>query len=61
MEDIMLKPFLTIKEAAKFAGLQASTIRLAIQAGDLEVDKIGRRTYIRSRELKNFLEELVIG
>ena len=61
MENTTPNPYLTIEEAAKFAGLQPSTIRLAIRTGDLEVEKIGRRTYIRSRELKNFLGELVIG
>ena len=61
MGNTVPNPYLTIEEAAKFAELEPAMIRLAIRAGDLEVQKIGHRTYIRSRELKNFLGELVIG
>jgi len=61
MGNTVPNPYLTIEEAAKFAGLEIATIRLAISTGDLEVEKIGRRTYIRYQDIRHFVDQLVTG
>ena len=60
MENTTPNPYFTIKEAAKFAGLEPSSIRFAIRTGDLDSRKIWGRTYVRSSDLREHLRKWVI-
>ena len=60
MKDTAPNPYLTIKEAAKFAGLEPCSIRFAIRVGDLAVKKIWGITYIRASDLRDHLRKWVI-
>jgi excisionase family DNA binding protein len=50
-----LKPYLTIREAAKLAGLGISTVRLRIKQGRLKPHSDGTRKIISRAELDRFL------
>ena len=52
----MLKPYLTIKEAANFSRLGPSTIRLYIRKRELKAHKVGERVIIKRADLERFLE-----
>ena len=49
------KPYLSVKEAAEFARLAPSTIRLYIRKGKLKAQKVGRRVIISRGDLEAFL------
>jgi len=49
------KPYLSVKEAAEFAGLAPSTIRLYIRKRQLKAQKVGRRVIIVRSDLEDFL------
>ncbi len=46
----------TIPEAARLCGIGRSTIYSQIKAGNLKVNKIGRRTIVPMQNLKGFLD-----
>jgi excisionase family DNA binding protein len=48
--------YLTIKQAAAYSGLGASTIRLYIRKRQLQTHKVGRRVLIKRTDLEGFLE-----
>ncbi len=50
------KCYFTIKEAAKFSLLGASTIRLYIRKRELKAHQVGRRVIIKRTDLEVFLE-----
>jgi excisionase family DNA binding protein len=50
------KTFLTVKQAAEYAGLGSSTIRLLIRKRQLGAQKVGRRVLIKRTDLERFLE-----
>ncbi len=52
----MLKPYLTIKEAAKVSRLGPSTIRLFIRKRELKAHQVGSRVIIKRTDLEGFLE-----
>ena len=52
----MHKPYLTIKEAAKFSCLGPSTIRLFIRKRELKAHQVGSRVIIKRTDLEGFLE-----
>jgi len=52
----MLKPYLTIEEAAKFSRLGSSTIRLYIRRRELKAHQVGSRVIIKRADLEKFLE-----
>jgi excisionase family DNA binding protein len=49
------KPYLTVKEAADFARVAPSTIRLYIRKRQLRARKVGRRVIVAKGELEAFL------
>src|SRR5688572_19977447 len=49
------KPYRTVKEAAEFLSLAASTIRLYIRKGQLSVHRVGRRVILSRAELETFV------
>lgn len=55
------KPYLTVSEAAEFARLASSTIRLYIRKGQLKAQKVGRRVIIERGELESFLSRNPTG
>jgi excisionase family DNA binding protein len=55
------KPYLTVKEAAEFARIAPSTIRLYIRKRQLRAQKVGRRVIIATSELENFLSRNAIA
>lgn len=55
------KPYLTVSEAAEFARLATSTIRLYIRKGQLKAQKVGRRVIIERGELEAFLSRNSTG
>lgn len=44
--DLLAKPVLSVSEVCSLSGLGLSTVRRAIDAGDLSVHRIGRRVLI---------------
>jgi len=52
----MLKPYLTVKEAAKLSRLGPSTIRLYIRKRELKALRVGERVIIKRTDLEGFLE-----
>ncbi len=51
----VVKPYLTVKEAAVFSRLAPSTIRLYIRKRKLKALKVGRRVLIARADLERFL------
>jgi len=49
------KPYLTVREAADFARIAPSTVRLYIRKRQLKARKVGRRVIIARVELEAFL------
>jgi excisionase family DNA binding protein len=49
------KPYLTVKEAADFARIGPSTIRLYIRKRQLRARKVGRRVIVATPDLESFL------
>jgi excisionase family DNA binding protein len=49
--------YMTVEEAADFARLAPSTIRLYIRKGKLKAQKVGRRVIIARVELEAFLSQ----
>jgi len=54
------KPYLTVKEAADFARLAPSTMRLYIRKRRLKAQRVGRRVIIARGELEAFLNRTPI-
>jgi excisionase family DNA binding protein len=54
------KPYLTVKEAADFARLAPSTMRLYIRKRRLKAQRVGRRVIIARGELEAFLSRAPI-
>ena len=54
------KPYLTIVEATEIVGFHY-TIRKAIRTGDLPVQKIDRRVFIRYYDLRDFVDQVIEG
>ena len=52
----MLKPYLTVNEAAKLSRLGSSTIRLYIRKRELKAHQVGSRVIIKRTDLEGFLE-----
>ncbi len=52
----MLKPYLTINEAAKISRLGSSTIRLYVRKRELKALQVGGRVIIKRADLERFLE-----
>jgi excisionase family DNA binding protein len=55
------KPYLAVKEAAEFARIAPSTIRLYIRKRQLRAQNVGRRVIIAATELENFLSRNAIA
>ena len=55
------KPFLTVKEAADFARISPSTVRLYIRKRQLRAQKVGRRVIIAAPDLEGFLSRSPIA
>ncbi|MBI2988097.1 MAG: helix-turn-helix domain-containing protein [Deltaproteobacteria bacterium] len=52
----VVKPYLTIKEAADISRLGPSTVRLLIRKRQLKALQVGRRVIIKTTDLEKYLE-----
>src|SRR5262245_26725272 len=55
------KEYFSIKEAADFARMAPSTIRLYIRKRQLRAQRVGRRVIIKKADLESLLESHPIG
>ena len=49
--------WLSIKDCVKYSGLSESTIRRAMQSGQLKANKVGGKWLVRHQWLENYLTQ----
>ena len=51
LEELIVKPFLSISETCSLLGISRRTIYRMVQKGDLKAGKVGKRTIIQRSEI----------
>lgn len=57
VENLNIKPFLSIAETCQLVGISRSTLHRMVKRGELLVGKIGRRTIIRRSDVNQLFEQ----
>lgn len=59
VENLNIKPFLSIAETCQLIGVSRSTLHRMVKRGELLVGKLGRRTIIRRSDVNQLFEQEV--
>lgn len=59
VENLNIKPFLSIAETCQLVGVSRSTLHRMVKRGELLVGKLGRRTIIRRSDVNQIFEQEV--